>query len=99
MNYPPVIAMINVVIKAKTREGAMADAADLVRALRWGGEPYRVLGPAPAPLSRLKGEYRAQLFLKGSHRATMRKALVAALESRPEIRRRTVIDVDPMSVL
>jgi primosomal protein N' (replication factor Y) (superfamily II helicase) len=99
MNYPPVVAMINVVIKAKTREGAMADAADIVRALRWGGEPYRVLGPAPAPLSRLKGEYRAQLFVKGSHRATMRKALVAALESRPEIRRRTVIDVDPMSVL
>jgi primosomal protein N' (replication factor Y) len=99
MNYPPVVAMINVIVKAKTREGAMADAADIVRALRWGGEPYRVLGPAPAPLSRLKGEHRAQLFLKGNHRATMRKALVGVLESRPEIRRRTIVDVDPMSVL
>jgi hypothetical protein len=29
----------------------------------------------------------------------MRKALVAALEARPEIKRRTIIDVDPMSVL
>jgi hypothetical protein len=29
----------------------------------------------------------------------MRKALITALESRPEIRRRTVVDVDPMSVL
>jgi primosomal protein N' (replication factor Y) len=99
MNYPPVVAMINVVVKARTREGAMTDAADVVRALRWGGQPYRVLGPAPAPLSRLKGEHRAQFFLKGTHRGTMRKALVAALESRPEIRRRTVVDVDPMSVL
>jgi primosomal protein N' (replication factor Y) len=99
MNYPPIVAMINTIVKARTREGAMADAAELVRALRWGGEPYRVLGPAPAPLSRLKGDYRAQFFIKGNHRASMRKALVAALESRPEIRRRTIVDVDPVSVL
>ena len=99
MNYPPIVAMINTIVKARTREGAMADAAELVRALRWGGEPYRVLGPAPAPLSRLKGEYRAQFFIKGNHRASMRKSLVAALESRPEIRRRTIVDVDPVSVL
>ena len=99
MKYPPAIAMINAVVKARTREGAMADATDLVRAMRWGGEPYRLLGPAPAPLNRLKGEYRAQFFVKGTHRATMRKALVAVLDARPEIRRRTIVDVDPMSVL
>jgi primosomal protein N' (replication factor Y) len=99
LRYPPTLAMINAVVKSRTREGAMADAADLVRAMRVGGEPYRVLGPAPAPLSRLKGEHRAQFFVKGSHRATMRRALVAALEARPEIRRRTIVDVDPMSVL
>jgi primosomal protein N' (replication factor Y) len=99
MNYPPLVAMINVIVKARTRDGAMSDAADLARALRWGGEPYRVLGPAPAPLSRLKGEYRAQFFIKGDHRAAMRKALVAVLESRPELRRRTIVDVDPISVL
>jgi primosomal protein N' (replication factor Y) len=99
LRYPPVVAMINAVVKSRTREGAMADAADLVRAMRFGGEPYRVLGPAPAPLSRLKGEHRAQFFVKGSHRATMRRALVAVLEARPEIRRRTIVDVDPMSVL
>jgi primosomal protein N' (replication factor Y) len=99
MNYPPVIAMINVIVKARTREGAMNDAADLARGLRWGGEPYRVLGPAPAPLSRLKGEYRAQFFIKGTHRAAMRKALVSVLEARPDVRRRTIVDVDPMTVL
>ena len=99
MKYPPSVAMINAVVRSKTREGAMADANELVRALRWGGEPYRVLGPAPAPLSRLKGEHRAQFFIKGTHRSSMRKALVTALESRPDIRRRTIVDVDPMSVL
>jgi primosomal protein N' (replication factor Y) (superfamily II helicase) len=99
MKYPPAVALINAVIKARTREGAMADAGQLVNALRIGGEPYRVLGPAPAPLSRLKGEYRAQLFIKGTNRPAMREALQTVLATRPEIRRRTIVDVDPMSVL
>jgi primosomal protein N' len=48
---------------------------------------------------RLKGEHRAQFFMKGSQRGVMRKALLAALEARPAIKRRTTVDVDPMSVL
>jgi primosomal protein N' (replication factor Y) (superfamily II helicase) len=99
MRYPPVVAMINAVVKAGTLHAAIADAQEIVSALRWGGEPYRVLGPAPAPLSRLKGEHRAQFFIKGTHRSAMRRALLTALEARPEIKRRTIVDVDPMSVL
>ncbi len=99
MKYPPIVALINAVVKARTREGAMADAGELVNALRITGDGYRVLGPAPAPLSRLKGEYRAQFFIKGTKRPAMRQALQLALSTRPEIRRRTIVDVDPMSVL
>jgi primosomal protein N' (replication factor Y) len=99
MRYPPVMAMINAVVKGPTLEAALGDAADVINALRRGGEPYKVLGPAPAPLSRLKGEHRAQFFVKGAQRGAMRKALLAALEARPEIKRRTTVDVDPMSVL
>jgi primosomal protein N' (replication factor Y) len=91
--------MINAVVKARTGQQAMDDAGELVKALRFGGEPYRVLGPAPAPLNRLKGEHRAQFFIKGSHRPTMRQALQTVLSARPEIRRRTIVDVDPVSVL
>ena len=61
--------------------------------------PFRLLGPAPAPLNRLKGEHRVQFFLKGTNRAGMRRALQAALAARPEIARRTIVDVDPVSVL
>ena len=55
MKYPPAVALINAVVRARTREGAMADAGELVTALRVGSEPYRVLGPAPAPLAGSKG--------------------------------------------
>lgn len=99
MRYPPAIALVNAVVRGRTHQQAMEDAADLVKALRWGSEPYRVLGPAPAPLSRLRGEHRAQFFMKGANRTPMRRALQTVLDSRPELKRRTTIDVDPMSVL
>ncbi|MGB2716727.1 MAG: primosomal protein N' [Vicinamibacterales bacterium] len=99
MRYPPAVALVNAIVKGRTRQQAMEDAGDLVRALRRGGEPYKVLGPAPAPLSRLRGEYRAQFFMKGPSRTPMRRALQTVLEARPELKRRTTIDVDPMTVL
>ena len=98
MHYPPAVALINAVVKGATLEAAMADAAEVVGALKGSGS-YRVLGPAQAPLSRLKGEHRAQFFVKGQHRTAMRKALLSALDARPDIKRRTVVDVDPVSVL
>jgi primosomal protein N' (replication factor Y) len=104
MRYPPAVALINAVVKARTHATAMDDASEVVQALRGGAPagftpPFRVLGPAQAPLSRLKGEHRAQFFIKGTHRMAMRQALAAALDARPEIKRRTIVDVDPMSVL
>jgi primosomal protein N' (replication factor Y) len=98
MRYPPAVALVNVVLKAATRQAAMDDARALVVMLR-SHPAFRVLGPAPAPLGRLKGEYRAQFFLKGTHRTAMREALLAALAARPDLRRRTIVDVDPISVL
>src|SRR5262245_5308797 len=100
MQYPPAVALINAVVKGRTHQGALRDAAAIVQILRASPQPpYRVLGPAPAPLSRLKGEHRVQFFMKGTHRASMRQALLSALASMPDVRRRTIVDVDPMSVL
>jgi primosomal protein N' (replication factor Y) len=102
MRYPPVLSLINTVVRSRTFSGAMDDAADIVQKLReadGGRDQFRVLGPAPAPLGRLRGEYRAQLLVKGSNRKLIRTALEAALSTRPDLRRRTVVDVDPLNVL
>jgi primosomal protein N' (replication factor Y) len=99
MRYPPAVALVNAVVKGRTSLGVLRDAGAIVQVLRTNGAPYRVLGPAPAPLSRLKGEHRAQFFLKGPNRAPMRQAILAALSARPDIGRRTIVDVDPISVL
>ena len=65
---------------------ALADATTLAQHLRARADAgrFRVLGPAPAPVAKLRGEYRAQLFLKGSHRAAMREAVLGALAAEPE---------------
>src|SRR5262249_43936337 len=100
MRYPPHIALINVVVRAGTFAGAMDDASDIVQKLRDGrASDLHVLGPAPAALGRLRGEYRAQILIKGGKRKTMREALLAALADRPDLKKRVVVDVDPLSVL
>src|SRR4029078_2520093 len=79
MRYPPAVALVNVIVKAKTRQGAMDDAKDIAQGLRTPGGPWSALGPAPAQLGRLKGEHRAQIFIKGTQRNSMRKALLGIL--------------------
>jgi primosomal protein N' (replication factor Y) len=101
MRYPPMVALINTIVRGPTFGDAMQTATEIVRRL----EPaiasgnVLVLGPAPAPLTRLRGEHRVQFFLKGTRRAEMRQALTTVLAGMPEVRRRVTVDVDPLSVL
>ena len=99
MQYPPTLAMINIVVKHKSGDTALRDAMDIARRVKAHHPQGKILGPAPAPIARIKDEYRVQLFLKGRQRHAMRAAVLAALAERPEIRRRVTIDVDPISVL
>jgi len=97
--YPPAVALINVIVRGRTLEGALTDAADLVAGVRAHGSHGKVVGPAPAARARIRDEYRVQFFIKSRSRRAMRTALMAALADRPTLRRRVVVDVDPMSVL
>jgi primosomal protein N' (replication factor Y) len=100
MRYPPVVALINVVVKSQTLRGAMADAAAIAdRIRRTAVAGLQVLGPAPAALAKLRGEYRAQLLVKGSRRRQMREAVITSVSAQASIARRTIVDVDPLSVL
>jgi primosomal protein N' (replication factor Y) (superfamily II helicase) len=99
MDYPPRVGLINVIVRGKSLTQAMEDAHALAGLVRHQGPKGRIVGPAPAPLSKIKDEYRAQFFLKGKDRRAMREAIMRAIDHKPEIRRRTLIDVDPYSVL
>ncbi len=98
MRYPPQVAMVNIVVRGRTFEEAMDGAHDLADAAR-GAKGFAILGPAPAPLTKLRGEHRAQFFLKGTSRKAMREALQLAVTRQPKLSKRISIDVDPLSML
>jgi len=101
MRYPPLVSLVNTIVRSRTFGGAMDDASDFVQRLRGRADDagLRILGPAPAPLGKLRGEYRAQVLIKGTNRRRMRDAVVNALATRPDLERRVVVDVDPVSVI
>ena len=101
MAYPPAAALVNIVLRAKdSTEGA--EAADVLatrlRAQARGN--FRVLGPAFAPLARLRQEHRFQVLLKGRRKA-MRDAVREALVDRyGDVRWPGVaVDVDPVTIM
>jgi len=102
MHYPPFSAMANVLIRAEKKEAAMRMAGELGQHLTPAPESMRVIGPAEAPVPRLKAEYRYQFLVK----AASRKALNALLKSiqgfaaeRKWGATALVIDVDPLSLM
>ncbi len=101
MGYPPTTALVNVVFRGATAGDAYDRADEIARRLRSvAGGRFRLLGPAAAPLARLRGEHRVQILLKGN-RSGMRTALRRALVERyGEVRWPGVsVDVDPASVM
>jgi primosomal protein N' (replication factor Y) (superfamily II helicase) len=101
MGYPPVTALVNLVIRARDAGKGARDAFALGRRLRDSAAGrYRILGPAEAPLARLRQEHRFQILLKGQ-RTAMRDAVRRALDEHfgPGRWPGVVVDVDPVSVM
>jgi primosomal protein N' (replication factor Y) len=103
LHYPPYSVLATVLAKDRVFERARAQAARVGEVLRGlAGRRLQILGPAPAPLERLRGEYRVQLLVKAGSRQEMQAALAATLAEldRKKVRvENLVIDVDPMSTL
>ena len=101
MGYPPNLALINTVVRSRDPAEAAEAAQDIARLLREGASGrFWILGPALAPLARLRGFHRHQVIMKGP-RAAMRDVLSTALRERYGATRwpGVVVDVDPVSIL
>jgi primosomal protein N' (replication factor Y) len=101
MAYPPVATLVNVVLRSRdSTEGAAAADAIAARLRVLAAGRFRVLGPAFAPLARLRQEHRFQVLLKGRRKA-MREAVRQALVERyGDVRWPSVsVDVDPVTIM
>ncbi len=103
LHYPPFTALANLVVRDRRLDAAVRAARQLqefFQARR--AADVKVLGPAPAPLARLKKDYRFQFLLKSPERRALQEALRGALAyaREKEIPAGSVlVDVDPISLL
>lgn len=101
--WPPFarIALIRAEASTPAAPTAFLQAA-LGAARRLGTRDVRLLGPAPAPMERRAGRYRAQMLLQAPSHAPLQKlmhAWVPTLEELPQARRvRWSIDVDAIEL-
>jgi primosomal protein N' (replication factor Y) len=102
MRYPPYSALANVLVRSREQEDAERMACELGGLLTPAPEGLRVLGPAEAPVPRLKAEYRHQLLIKAAGRKALREALLLLRAHAVEKKwpaTALVIDVDPVTLL
>jgi primosomal protein N' (replication factor Y) len=103
MHYPPYAVLANVLIQSEKLEEATAWSAALGRWFQQARlEKVRVLGPAAAPIVRLKRIYRYHFVLKAERRQMLGEALRAMLafaETQGIARRNLVVDVDAVHLM
>jgi primosomal protein N' (replication factor Y) len=103
VKYPPFYSLVNVISRDVVRQTAEETLVKLVDAIKsrpmseWKG--IELMGPMPAVLTRIKGEYRFNLVLRASERSTLLFVLRQVLDAAPSIRKRLAVDVDPQSML
>ena len=104
MHYPPFSAMVNVLVHDKDLQRANTTASQFAHELREAasGTGLRVLGPAPAPISRIKGEHRIQVLIKAGTRLQAREVLERAMDrtlAAGANARSINVEVDPMNLM
>lgn len=102
MAYPPFTSLANVIIRDTSLEKAILWSRQLSQYFSpHDGEKIRILGPATAPLARLKREHRFQFLLKSPKRSVLTKLLSGALVfcDQKEIPQTAVlVDMDPLNL-
>ncbi len=102
MRYPPFSALANVLVRSQKQDQALAMSTELGRMLDPAPEGVKVLGPAEAPVPKLKSEFRYQLLLKAVNRKRLNEVLRDVQKFAAEKKwgaTALVIDVDPLTLL
>jgi primosomal protein N' (replication factor Y) len=104
LHYPPLGRIIKIEVKSphadRAREAATA-AQNRIRYLMRGKDTL-ILGPAPAPIARVRGQFRFQLLLLSQQRDKMRMLALEgkkAVEEKYGRKCKVIIDVDPVNLM
>lgn len=103
-SYPPFVALATLLIRGANLPKVREDSMELRRELDKSNRDrlVRILGPAPAPLARLKREHRFQILLKSRSRRQLRTLVESTLKVLAERKfniRSINLEVDPVTVM
>lgn len=104
LSYPPFVALASILIKHPNYNYAFDNAQILKDCLTAANSEKmcRILGVAPAPLSRLKNEFRLQILVKAKNRVALREMLDFALHDAQEKfcdLKIVYVEIDPINLL
>jgi primosomal protein N' (replication factor Y) len=102
LGYPPFSRIVLVRVEAVVEAEASNATARLAEAARQvGASNVDVLGPAAAPLARLRNRFRYRVMLRSKDRKALRTVLAALELARADLPRsvRVAFDIDPMQLL
>jgi primosomal protein N' (replication factor Y) len=99
--YPPFASLVRIVVRGESEAQARALAEEIGKRLRTkAAEGVRVLGPAPAPMTKLRGQYRFQLQLHARDGDALRNTVTLAtadLKTPDDLF--WTVDVDPWDMM
>jgi primosomal protein N' (replication factor Y) (superfamily II helicase) len=104
-NYPPYHRLARVIVRSRDREAAATFAETMSEALQQAlsnlpNQEMRLLGPAEAPVFRLKGYYRYHFQLQSPRPGTLHQVLRSVLPTlRPPSGVEFSLDIDPFQML
>jgi len=106
VGYPPFTRLPNLLFDGAKEHQVIAAAQWVAAGLgaHRAGDDVRLLGPAPQPLSRLKGKFRWHLAIRAPRHRHVRAACDAAFTAWTDAGRkfsgvRMTVDVDPVDLL
>jgi primosomal protein N' (replication factor Y) len=103
MAYPPFTSLANVIVRDTNLQNAILWSRQLSEYFSpQDGKGVRILGPASAPLARLKKEHRYQFLLKSPKKSVLTKILsgaVAFCDAKEIPQTAVLVDMDPLSLL
>jgi primosomal protein N' (replication factor Y) len=104
LDYPPFGSMARLVVRGPLEAVASQFAEHLAerlqQAIKAAELDGRLLGPAPAPIAKLRGKYRFQLQLQSRDATRLHHVLVTATDNlKPPDHVQWIVDVDPQEML
>ena len=104
LNFPPFVSLAALLVHDRKLEAAQTLALELRKSLDEANSERtcRVLGPAPAPLARLRGEHRIQLLLKSVNRQHLRRVIDLGVEDalkRGLSLHSVYVEIDPINMM